>query len=127
MWLGSTQVDHKGRLKFPAAQIHATIYKLEINTIDDKFIYIGETENNKRRFQHYRTPGATQSTNIRLNQIMLETLSDGGVVNIYIMEDMKLQKSHLNEVQIEDKNKRQLFERAAIEASKTSRAVSLNL
>lgn len=125
--LGSIHLDHQGRLKFPAAQKNAGIYKLEVNMDDDQFIYIGEAEDFKQRFQRYRTPGVKKSTNLRLNQIMLKAMSGGGRVNVHIMGDMKLQKFDLTAAQIADKNKRKLFECAAIEASKTSRAVSLNL
>jgi len=62
-----------------------------------------------------------------LNQIMLETLSNGGKVDVYITSDMKLQNSSLSEDQFKNKNIRQLFECAAIEVSSKERAFSLNL
>ena len=37
---------------------------------DGIHLYIGETDSLNRRFQQYRTPGPTQTTNIRLNLLM---------------------------------------------------------
>ena len=68
--IGCVAIDHKERLKFPPINEQAGIYKIEIIASTNLFEYIGETDNFKRRLQHYRTPGATQSTNIRINHLI---------------------------------------------------------
>jgi hypothetical protein len=40
-------------------------------------VYIGETDRLRRRAQHYRTPGAGQPTNLRMNQELVSALSAG--------------------------------------------------
>lgn len=43
-------------------------------------LYVGETDNLKRRAGHYRNPGPTQQTNIRINARLREHLGAGGSV-----------------------------------------------
>ena len=40
-------------------------------------VYVGEADRLRRRFQHYRTPGPSQATNIRVNAAMLLILEAG--------------------------------------------------
>lgn len=40
-------------------------------------VYIGETDNLRRRTQHYRTPGATEPTNLRMNRELVDAISVG--------------------------------------------------
>ena len=37
-------------------------------------VYVGETDQLKRRFEGYRTPGVSQTTNIRLNAVLVALL-----------------------------------------------------
>jgi len=62
-----------GRIVFPSAPAAAGIYRFDLG---DR-VYIGETDQLKRRFQGYRTPGARQATNIRLNSALTSLLSNG--------------------------------------------------
>ena len=70
--IGQVKID-LGKLSFPTAPEEPGIYKFLIR--DD--IYVGETDRLRRRFQHYRTPGPSQTTNIRLNKSMMNSLSEG--------------------------------------------------
>jgi len=50
-------------------------------------LYIGETDLLQRRMAHYRSPGPTQSTNIRMNALLREHLSEGGTADLaYVSE-----------------------------------------
>ena len=40
-----------------------------------------------RRFQHYRTPGPSQSTNIRLNALMRGVINSDGMIGVSVMID----------------------------------------
>lgn len=62
-----------GRIVFPSAPAAPGIYRFDLG---DR-VYIGETDQLKRRFQGYRTPGARQATNIRLNAALTSLLSGG--------------------------------------------------
>jgi hypothetical protein len=62
-----------GRLVFPSAPAVPGIYRFDLG---DR-VYIGETDQLKRLFQGYRTPGVSQATNIRLNAALTSLLSGG--------------------------------------------------
>lgn len=67
-----------GRLRFPAAPEDPGIYRFDLG---DRF-YVGETDRLRRRFQHYRTPGSSQPTNLRLNTVMLPLLAIGRTIGV---------------------------------------------
>lgn len=69
--IGRVEMDVSGKLRFPVATSGPGLYRF---TIDDSQVYVGESENVQRRFQHYRTPGPSQQTNIRMNRIFSEAL-----------------------------------------------------
>jgi hypothetical protein len=62
-----------GRIVFPSAPAAPGVYRFDLG---DR-VYIGETDQLKRRFQGYRAPGARQATNIRLNAALTSILSGG--------------------------------------------------
>jgi hypothetical protein len=47
-------------------------------------VYVGEADLLPRRFQHHRTPGPRQQTNLRMNPVMLGALTEGGRVVVEI-------------------------------------------
>src|SRR6266487_2526507 len=73
--LGVLTLD-KGRLRFPSAPSVASVYRFDLG---DR-VYIGETDRLPRRLQHYRTPGPSQATNLRLNKVMTELLRTGQIL-----------------------------------------------
>lgn len=72
-----------GKLRFPPAPEVPGIYRFDLGEL----IYVGETDRLRRRFQHYRTPGPSQTTNIRLNGKMLERLIIGSEISVSISTD----------------------------------------
>jgi hypothetical protein len=75
-----------GKLRFPKAPEAPGIYRFEIR---DR-IYVGETDRLGRRFQHYRTPGISQPTNVRLNESIRAALNDGLEVFVSTIEAAKI-------------------------------------
>ena len=71
-----------GKLRFPKAPEVPGIYRFKIR----EKIYVGETDQLGRRFQHYRTPGPSQPTNIRLNGSITAALSEGFEVEVSTIE-----------------------------------------
>ncbi len=61
------------RIRFPDVPAAPGIYRFDLG---DR-IYIGETDQLKRRFQGYRTPGISQATNLRLNAALTTLLQSG--------------------------------------------------
>lgn len=60
-----------GRIRFPAVDDVPGVYRFDLG---DR-VYIGEADRLRRRFQHYRTPGSGQLTNLRLNAAMVAILA----------------------------------------------------
>jgi hypothetical protein len=69
--LGAIRLD-AAKLVFPSAPEVPGLYRFDFG---DR-IYVGETDRLRRRFQGYRTPGPTQTTNIRLNLIIAKVLAE---------------------------------------------------
>jgi len=69
--VGPMQLE-AGRLVFPRLVEGPGLYRLTFDWPDRaRGVYIGEADDLRRRAQHYRTPGATQQTNIRMNQALV--------------------------------------------------------
>lgn len=77
-----TVLQQDGKLRFPIAPEEPGIYQFAIR---DK-IYVGETDRLRRRFQHYRTPGPSQKTNIRMNHSIMAALNEGFEVVVSTIE-----------------------------------------
>lgn len=71
-----------GKLRFPVVPEKPGIYQFAIR----EKIYVGETDRLRRRFQHYRTPGPSQLTNIRINHSILAALNEGYEVAVSTIE-----------------------------------------
>jgi hypothetical protein len=80
--LGRVVSDAAGRLAFPAAEALPAIYRFRIRRSGSETRYIGQTENLARRFGHYRNPGPSQPTNIRLNAEFVRELGAGAEISV---------------------------------------------
>ncbi len=112
--LDMVRLEHQ-KLVFPKTEPVPGIYRFTITTSVEK-TYIGETDNLRRRMQHYRSPGPSQQTNVRLNRIIQEALKTGGSVWLSIITA----KAHLvsatikRQLGFEKKSERVLLEHAAL-------------
>ena len=71
------------KLRFPEVAEVPGIYRFDLG---DR-VYIGEADRLRRRFAHYRNPGPSQSTNIRLNAVILELLAGGRPIDVSVVTD----------------------------------------
>jgi hypothetical protein len=71
------------KLRFPEVAEVPGVYRFDLG---DR-AYIGEADRLRRRFAHYRNPGPSQSTNIRLNTVMLDLLTGGGPIDVSVVTD----------------------------------------
>lgn len=69
------------RITFPSIEEVPGIYRFDL----PGRIYIGEASRLRRRFQHYRTPGPTQTTNLRLREIIQNALAGGHGVSVAVV------------------------------------------
>ncbi len=73
-----------GKLLFPQVSEAPGIYRFDLYSSDrGATTYIGQTDRLRRRFQHYRTPGPSQPTNVRLNKLVVDLLGAGGTAAVF--------------------------------------------
>ncbi len=118
--LGRVTLDSEGKLAFPRAPSRPGLYRFEFGGPKGKHEYIGETDTLDRRFQHYRTPGPSQSTNIRVNALMREVINTNGAVGVSIVVDGAriTMGGRTKAPRLQVKSDRVLFEHAAIHAAR---------
>lgn len=126
--IGDVQLDASGNLLFPKVSTVGGLYRFLLRDGARQSSYIGEAVNLLRRFQHYRTPGATQPTNLRINKLMRETLSRGGSVSIALVVDTAWTTVQGKERRLvfSSKLERVFAEHAALLMGQTSSTESLN-
>jgi hypothetical protein len=127
--VGPVWIDLLCKLKFPIVPSNPGLYRFEIEDQRGAKEYIGETDLLDRRFQHYRTPGPTQSTNIRLNLLMLETLKANGSVSVSIITDRAnfVMDGRASRARMQNKPERVLLEHAAIYIAREAGKSLINL
>lgn len=114
--LGSAQNDTNGKLKFPIAPRQPGLYRLRLCGKGESRHYIGETDELRRRLQHYRTPGAKQQTNIRMEEKCRDHMAADGDMEVDIVVD-KVAVAMGGEalrVDLTDKTMRRMLEHAAL-------------
>jgi hypothetical protein len=90
--VGRVGRDAGGKLAFPSLPREPGVYKLAI--IESNGVttaYIGEADELRRRFAHYRNPGPTQPTNRRINALLKQLLADGGRASMAIATSARLE------------------------------------
>lgn len=130
MWrrLGSIAQGSDGNIAFPSAPTAPGLYRFRLIDGDSTRHYIGETAELRRRFQHYRRPGPSQATNIRVNALLREHLAAGGISDVDIIVDGVTLTISSNEVDadLSDKATRRLLENAALVAEGDADIDTLN-
>lgn len=90
--VGRVGLDAEGKLAFPSLPREPGMYKLMISEADGTTAtYIGEADELRRRFAHYRNPGPTQPTNKRINALLTQLLVDGGRASMAIATSATLE------------------------------------
>lgn len=127
--IGAVTLDRDGKLTFPKVPSKAGLYQFRIERLDDSAgRYVGESDNLSRRFAHYRNPGPTQPTNLRVNALFKQLLAEGHSVKVaiatdgaWILRDNKEQPADFNE-----KNMRRLFENFVLVMGKAEDIEEIN-
>lgn len=113
-----------GKLRFPEVPDSPGVYRFDLG----QTVYIGESDRLRRRFQHYRTPGGGQPTNVRLNTLMLSLLGEGGAVTICTVTEAGLDvEGSRSKLDFRHKASRLLVENAALSAARMAGARVENL
>lgn len=126
--LGRVLVDAGGKLLFPIPPSKPGLYRFPIRAAGSEERYVGEADDLRRRFQHYRTPGPTQATNLRLNERLSHALSRGAEIAVAIVVDgawIRRDKD-LEQVDLAAKAARRRYESLVLVAENDSLITSLN-
>lgn len=125
--LGEVQVDVGGKLSFGRLEPTPGLYRLTLTEPGNRTrIYVGETDNLRRRAGNYRNPGPSQQTSQRINRILLDHLGRGGQVRLAIATAATAWiQSEQAELDMSRKASRLLAENAALVALRTAGAVEL--
>jgi len=125
--LGTVCVEANGRLIFPNAPAVPGIYRFRIRHNGTEARYIGETENLSRRFGHYRNPGPTQQTNLRINARFLEVLGAGAEIGVSTVSSAWTDRGNGHEAaDLSSRAVRRMIENAAIWAGSGADIETLN-
>lgn len=82
---GGLSLDARVGLLFPVLPAAPRLYRFWIESADPRpGVYVGEATDLRRRMQHYRTPGPSQATNLRVNALVKEAVLGGAVVTVSI-------------------------------------------
>ena len=66
---GNVTLGSGGKLQFPRLPIVPGLYEFRF-TGSPTAVYVGESDNLNRRMAHYRNPGSSQRTNLRINDLI---------------------------------------------------------
>jgi hypothetical protein len=116
---GEVRLAGVDKLEFPKLSSQPGVYAFRF-TIEDKpaTVYLGEAEDLQRRAAHYRNPGPSQATNIRLNQLMRSHLKAGGRVTMQLVSSARLMlDGSTEECDLSAKFTRRFLENAALLAA----------
>lgn len=114
---------------FPALPAGPGVYRIRLSDPDgSRHSYVGQSDNLRRRGSSYRSPGPTQGTSRRINQIIRIILRIGGHVTIELATAGDVRTETGSEpLDLTVKEHRVLAEQAALLATKLDPAVqSLN-
>ena len=127
--IGRICLDENGKLQFPNVSEAPGLYKLRIRIGTGEAVYIGETDNLRRRFANYHNPGPTQPTNVRINRRLLDALITEAEISVAIVSSSTSVKIGDKTITVDLASKpfRLLFENAALIASQAHAIESLNL
>ncbi|MFS8102681.1 hypothetical protein LFM09_36690 [Lentzea alba] len=104
------------KLVFPRLPRVAAIYRLTFaNSAGRPRIYVGETNNLRRRVGNYRNPGPTQRTSQRLHDELVRHLAAGGTVSLSVAVEADIETDGQRSVlPLARKTARVLAEHAAL-------------
>jgi hypothetical protein len=121
-------LDGAGKLQFPPAPTSGGLYRFKTKYPDGRLaVYIGESDNLRRRFTGYRNPGPTQQTSLRINTWLRELLSSGGEISVALVDHATMSgEAGAAVADFSQKSVRRLFEQLAISVEHASEIESLN-
>jgi hypothetical protein len=127
--VGFVTLEAEGKIRFPKLATKPGLYEFRIQKPGGRSgRYVGETDNLQRRFSHYRNPGPTQLTNLRLNAVFKELLSHDATIQVAIVTGHAwIARANVEEAaDFTRKDVRRLFENFILVADSGTDVESLN-
>jgi hypothetical protein len=87
---GAAVLDAGRRVAFATMPEAPGLYRFTLTdhvAPERRQVYLGETDNLRRRMANYRTPGSGQPTNVRLNALLLGHLAAAGKVEVSVASE----------------------------------------
>lgn len=112
---GPISVGADGTVSFPEIASGAGVYRYVFRLGERSRVYVGETDNFRRRFYGYTKPGPAQSTNQRMNDRFIRLAAEGGSSMLEIASRIEVRVGD-QEVSVDINNvfMRRLIENAAL-------------
>lgn len=119
--VGAISVGTAG-LEFPRLPDDAGVYRFRFTGAGQDGVSIGEASELKRRGYHYRRPGPSQTTNIRMNAEMRDHLAAGGRVDVSIVTEsaIEIDGAASAVLDLDAASSRRLVENAVLRGLKTT-------
>ena len=118
--VGRVGMDAAGSLVFPILSRDPGLYRFWVESLSSRpGVYIGEASDLRRRMQHYRTPGQSQLTNVRMNELLRTAIRGGAVVTVSTITKVTvvLDDEERRDLPLGRRNARLISEQAAIAAA----------
>jgi len=125
-WQSVGEITLKGSaLCFPRLPECPGLYRIRLPV--SRSVYVGETVNLRRRMQNYRTPGATQTTSIWVNRLLLDRLGEGAPVILEACTDALATYDTIRQyADLSSKTVRVMIEHAAVLSERNTGWTPLN-
>lgn len=125
--LGLVTLDPRGKPTFPDLPFAPAVYRLVLDGASQPSLYIGETDNLRRRGGNYRNPGPSQQTSTRINALLRRHLQRGGTIRLDVADIRLTVDGSPVEVDLTSKAVRVLVEHAALIAAAAAGTETHNL
>jgi hypothetical protein len=90
-WRAAGEIQFDGKPVFPSVPVAPGLYRFTFEASGAaRRVYIGETDDLRRRVQLYRTPGASQRTNVRMNHELVAAMRAGVLVSCAVITTASL-------------------------------------
>lgn len=123
-WQEAGDIRYDGKPAFPTLPAVPGLYRFTFHRhTGPPRVYIGETSDLRRRAGNYRNPGATQLTNVRLNNELVTALRSGMRISCAVVTDatISLDGASARELDLSRKTGRVIVENAAMAAAIAAR------
>lgn len=114
--VGAVTVDGKGRPLFPTMPAEPGVYRVVLVAAGEvSSVYVGETDNLRRRAKRYRDPGTDRTEDLRASARLRDHLRAGGEVSVEVATEVRLYVAgQRSAVDLSSRSARVLVEQAAV-------------